>query len=78
MSTSETKYDFGLSMEELEKRTNPEFITTKTLLKCDAPEYLSLQDGDKQALKFLVKAGAILENIHLQIDDHHNLPFKKF
>ena len=78
MSTSETKYDFGLSMEELEKRTNPEFITTKTLLKCDAPEYLSLQDGDKKALKFLVKAGAILENIHLQIDDHHNLPFKKF
>jgi len=78
MSTSNTKYDFGLEMEELEKRTNPEFITTKILLKCDSPEYLSLQDGDKQALKYLVKAGAILEDIHLQIDDHHNLPFKKF
>ena len=26
----------------------------------------------------MVKAGAILENIELQIDDHFNLPFKKF
>ena len=77
MSAS-TKYDFGLDMAELEKRTNKEFITTKVLLKPDAPEYLALADGDKQALKHLVKAGAILEDIHLQIDDHHNLPFKKF
>ena len=78
MSESNVKYEFGLSLEELEKRTNPEFITTKVLLKADAPEYLSLQEGDKEALKYLVKAGDILENIHLQIDDHHNLPFKKF
>ena len=55
-----------------------EYINTKVLLKPDAPEYLALAEGDKQALKHLVKAGAILENIHYQIDDHHNLPFKKF
>ena len=78
MSSGNIKYEFGLGMEELEKRSNPEFITTKILLKADSPEYLSLQEGDKEALKYLVKAGAILENIHLQIDDHHNLPFKKF
>ena len=78
MSSTNMKYEFGLEMEELEKRTNPEFITTKILLKSDSPEYLSLQEGDKEALKYLVKAGAILENIHLQIDDHNNLPFKKF
>ena len=78
MTTSNIKYEFGLDMEELEKRTNPEFITTKILLKPDSPEYLSLQEGDKQALKYLVKAGEILENVHLQIDDHHNVPFKKF
>ena len=47
-------------------------------MKPDSPEYLSLAEGDKEALKYLVKAGDILENIHLQIDDHHNLPFKKF
>jgi hypothetical protein len=79
MSTSnEVKYDFGLDMAELEKRTNKEYINTKVLLKEDAPEYLALQDGDKQALKHLVKAGAILENVHLKIDDHHNIPFKNF
>ena len=61
MSSSTNKYEFGLELEELEKRTNPEFITTKVLLKSDAPEYLSLQEGDKEALKYLVKAGAILE-----------------
>ena len=72
------KYEFGLDIPELEKRTSKEYINTKVLLKPDSPEYLSLQEGDKEALKYLVKAGAILENIHLQIDDNHNLPFKKF
>ncbi len=80
MSTTDNlkKYEFGLEMEELEKRTSKEFLNSKILLKPDAPEYLSLEEGDKEALKYLVKAGAILENIHYQIDDHHNLPFKKF
>ena len=72
------KYDFGLEIEELKKRTSKEFLTTKVLLKSDAPEYLALEEGDKNALNHLVKAGAILENIHYQIDDHHNLGFKKF
>ena len=72
------KYEFGLEMDELEKRTNKEFLNSKILLKPDAPEYLSLEEGDKQALKHLVKAGAILEKINFQIDDHHNLPFKLF
>ena len=79
MATSnEFNYDFGLDMEELEKRTNKEYLITKVLLKPDSPEYLELAEGDKKALKHLVKAGAILENIHFQIDDHHNLGFKKF
>ena len=77
-ASSNVKYDFGLDMEELEKRTNKDFITTKVLLKPDSPEYLSLADGDKQALKHLVKAGALLEIVHYKIDDHHNVPFKNF
>ena len=77
-SNGDVNYEFGLEMEELEKRTNKEFLTTKVLLKADAPEYLQLEEGDKKALQHLVKAGKILENIHYQIDDHHNLGFKKF
>ena len=50
--SKEVKYEFGLDIPELEKRTNKEFINTKVLLKPDSPEYLALQDGDKQALKY--------------------------
>ena len=68
---------FGLSLEELKKRTNPKYLGTKTLLTANASEYANLAEGDKIALKHLVKAGLYLENIEYQIDDHYNLPFKK-
>ncbi len=73
-----TKFELNLSMEELEKRTNKDYLITKKMLKCDAPEYLELADGDKETLKHLVKAAYILEKINMQIDCHHNLEFKEF
>ncbi len=72
------EFEFNLSMEELEKRTHKDYLTTKRMLKSDAPEYIELDDGDKQALKHLVKAAYILEKINMQIDCHHNLEFKEF
>ena len=72
------EFEFNLSMEELEKRTSKDYLITKKMLKCDAPEYLELADGDKEALKHLVKAAYILEKINMQIDCHHNLEFKAF
>ena len=77
-NTPEEEAKYGLSMEELKKRTNPQYLGTKKLLKKDAKEYLELDEGDKLALKYLVKAGEILENIEYQIDDHYNIPFKKY
>ena len=76
--SSDSKYNFALSMEELEERTNEKYLGTKVLLKANSTEYANLQEGDKKALAHLVKAGAILENIEMRIDDHHNIPFKKF
>ena len=73
-----SKFEFNLSMEELEKRTSKDYLMTKKMLKADAPEYLALADGDKEALKHLVKAAYILEKINMQIDCHHNLEFKAF
>ncbi len=73
-----TKFELNLSMEELEKRTNKDYLITKKMLKCDAPEYFELADGDKETLKHLVKAAYILEKISMQIDCHHNLEFKEF
>ena len=72
------KYDFGLSLEELEKRTSKDYLLTKHMLDVDAPEFLALSDGDKTALSYLVKVARIIEKINMQLDSHHNLPFKKF
>lgn len=71
-------FKFNLSMEELEKRTHKDYLITKKMLKPDAPEYLNLAQGDKEALKHLVKAAYILEKINMQIDAHENLNFKEF
>ncbi len=71
-------FELNLTMEELEKRTNKDYLMTKKMLKADAPEYLELAEGDKEALKHLVKAAYILEKINMQIDCHHNLEFKAF
>ena len=75
---SEDDSKFGLSLEELEKRTDPKYLGTKRLLLSGAPEYEALKDDDKEALKHLVKAATYLENIEFQIDDSYNLEFKKF
>lgn len=72
------EFEFNLSMEELEKRTHKDYLMTKKMLKADAPEYLELADGDKEALKHLVKAAYILEKINMQIDCYQNLEFKEF
>ena len=71
-------YEINLSLEELQKRTNKDYLTTKKMLTVDAPEYLTLQEGDKQALKHLVKAARVLDKINMQLDNPHNLPFKEF
>ena len=72
------EFELNLTLEELEKRTHKDYLMTKKMLKPDAPEYLALAEGDKLALKHLVKAAAILEKINMQIDCHENLEFKAF
>ena len=71
-------FEFNLSLEELERRTSKEYLTTKKFLTVDSPEYVSLKDGDKQALKHLVKAAEFIEKINMQLDCKYNLDFKSF
>ena len=68
----------NLTTEELLKRTNKDYLITKKMLKADAPEYLELEEGDKKALKHLVKAAYILEKINMQLDNPHNLEFQEY
>ena len=71
-------FELNLSHDELEKRTHKDYLTTKKMLAADALEYESLADGDKAALKHLVKAAAIIDRVEMQIDNHYNLAFKEY
>ena len=71
-------FELNLSMEELEKRTHKDYLITKKFLKPDSPEYLELADGDKKALKHLVKAANYIGKINMQLDCHDNIEFEEF
>ena len=71
-------YELNLSMEELEKRTHKDYLTTKKMLAVDSPEYNELAKGDKEALKHLVKAAVVLDKVNMQLDNPNNLPFKEY
>ena len=71
-------FEFNLSVAELEKRTNKDYLIHKKFLKAEAPEYLALAEGDKKALVHLCKAADILERINMQLDCKHNLEVKEF
>ena len=71
-------YEINLSLEELQKRTHKDYLTTKKMLAIDAPEYEALAEGDKQALKHLVKAASVLDKVNMELDNHHNLAFKEY
>src|SRR5574344_106568 len=72
------KFAIGLSEEELKKRTSKDYLATKKMLDVDAPEYEKLKAGDKEALKHLVKAAYILEEVFLKQDSAENIPFRDF
>lgn len=72
------KFELNYSLEELKKRTHKDYLTTKKMLDVDAPEYLNLSDGDKKALKNLVKAAFFIEKVYLQLDNRKNIPFKDY
>ena len=72
------EFELNLSMEELEKRTHKDYLITKKFLKKDAKEYLELADGDKEALKHLVRAANIIGEINLQLDCHDNVDFRGY
>lgn len=71
-------FELNLALEELEKRTHKDYLIRKTMLEKDAPEFNSLSDGDKEALKHLVKAAHKADIIFMKQDNELNLPFKKF
>ena len=71
-------FELNLTLEELEKRTHKDFLIRKPMLSVDAEEYNNLADGDKEALKHLVKAANYANVIYMKQDNELNIPFKKY
>lgn len=71
-------FELNYSLEELKKRTHKDYLATKKMIAVDAPEYLNLEEGDKTALKHLVKAAYIIQKINMQLDNRKNLAFQAF
>ncbi len=71
-------FELNLSQEELEKRTHKDYLIRKPLLDKDAKEYTDLAEGDKEALKHLIKAAEYANIIYMKQDNELNLPFKAY
>lgn len=71
-------FELGLTPEELEKRTQKEFLRTIEMLKTDSPEFAKLEEGDKKALSHLVKAANILNDVYLKQDNPRNIEFRDY
>lgn len=77
-SGKKENFQINLTTEELKKRTNKEYLKEKKLLGVNSIEYTSLAEGDKKALKHLVKAAKILEEVFLKQDNEKNIEFRTF
>lgn len=71
-------FELNLSEEELKKRTDKTYLVTKTMISSEHESYNNLSDGDKEALKHLLLAGKILEDVYLRQDNEKNKDFKNF
>lgn len=71
-------FELGLSHDELVKRTSKDCLIPKEMLKEDSKEYEALAEGDKEALKHLVKAAKAIDEVFMKQDNHKNLAFKKY
>lgn len=74
----QTEFEIGLSDEELKKRTHKDYLTTKKMLNAGCKEFKTLAEGDKQALKHIVKAAYILDEVYPKQDSIKNIPFREF
>ena len=75
---NDLNFELNLSHEELVKRTSKDCLIPKEMLKEDSKEYAALAQGDKEALKHLVKAAKAMDEVFMIQDNPDNLAFKAF
>ncbi len=74
--TTYNGYELNYSIDELKKMTTEE-MTDVILLSPNSEEYLSLEEGDKKALRHLVIAAKIFNNVSLKQDNALNITMKQ-
>lgn len=74
--TTYNGYELNYSIDELKKMTTEE-MTDVILLSPNSDAYLSLEEGDKKALKHLVIAAKIFNNVSLKQDNALNISMKQ-
>jgi len=74
--TTYNGYELNYTIEEFKKMTTEEMMDI-TLLSDSSDAYKNLAEGDKKALKHLVAAAKILNNVALKQDNAHNMAQKK-
>lgn len=72
------QFELNLMTDELVKRTSKDCLIPKVMLKEDCEEFNNLQEGDKEALKFLVLAANKIDEVFMQQDNSANITFKSF
>ncbi len=72
------QFELNYSYKELQKRLAPDVFTEFRMLDENSSAYQNLQEGDKEALKHLVKAANIFDSVYKRLDNIHNLPFEKY
>ncbi len=78
LNNPSNNFALNLSNAELTKRTDKDYLIDINLLNENSPEYKNLKNGDKEALKHLVKAADILQNIQYKLDNKNNIAFKNY
>lgn len=71
-------FELNLPFDELEKRTNKDYLIRKPMLDTTSTEYKELDEGDKEALKHLVKAANQVNFVYMKQDNELNIPFQEF
>ncbi len=71
-------FELNLSLEELKKRTDRDYLIRKPMLDKNSEEFENLDNGDKEALKHLVKAANQVNSIYMKQDNDLNIPFLSF
>lgn len=78
LDSEEKNFKLNLNFDELKRRTSPDNFAAYTLIDENNDAYKKLSQGDKTALKHLVKAAKILEEVYLVQDNPHNIEFKNY